>query len=121
MLSIAHVRDLPAVDELTQDRFAARPPGTASGMWGRSLGLVALPFALLLLLIAIAFGTSALLFSVLIAAGIVLGIAIVYGVRRGRQRTSHPGEPGGPGRPSGAPVAGEGSGSPLAPSGTSSD
>jgi hypothetical protein len=83
-------------------------------MWGRSVTLVGLPFALILVLIAIAFGASAL-FAVLLAGAILLVVAVVYAARRGHERVSKPGEPGGPGRPSGAPVAGEGSGSTLAP------
>jgi hypothetical protein len=116
MLAIAHVGNLPAQRELTHYWFARRRPGTAGSMWGSSFTLIGLPLALILLLIALAFGTAAPVFAVLIAAAILLVVAVVYAARRGQWRVSKPGEPGGPGRPSGAPVAGEGSGSPLAPS-----
>jgi hypothetical protein len=86
-------------------------------MWGSFFALLLLPLALVLLLIGIAFGTSALLFPVLIAGVIGVIMLIAYGAKRGDSRVSHPGEPGGPGRPSGAPVAGEGSGSPLSATG----
>jgi hypothetical protein len=88
-------------------------------MWGAFFGVLLLPLALVLLVIAIAFGTSALLFPVLIAGVIGVIMLIAYGARRGEARVSHPGEPGGPDRPSGAPVAGEGSGSPLSATGKS--
>lgn len=87
-------------------------------MWGRFFGIVARPTAILLVLIAIAFGTSPL-FAVIIAAVIGAIMLIVYGIGQGRARVSKPGEPGGPGRPSGAPVSGEGSGSPQSATGRS--
>jgi hypothetical protein len=86
-------------------------------MWGSFFGVLLLPLAILLLLIAIAFGTTALLFPALIAGVIGVIMLIAYGAKRGDARVSHPGEPGGAGRPSGAPVAGEGSGSPLSATG----
>jgi hypothetical protein len=86
-------------------------------MWGSFFGLLLLPLALLLLLMAIAFGTAALLFPAVIGAVIGVIMLFVYGARRGDARVSHPGEPGGADRPSGAPVAGEGSGSPLSATG----
>jgi hypothetical protein len=73
----------------------------------------------LLLLIAIAFGTSAALFPVLIAAMAGVLIAIFIGFRRsseyaeqGRRMASTP-KP----RSGGAPASGEGSGSPTSPQG----
>jgi hypothetical protein len=82
-------------------------------MFGRFFGAVALPVGILLLLIALAFGTTGVVFGALIAAVIGIALLIGYALMRGEARTSQPGEPGGPGRPSGAPVSGEGSGSPL--------
>ena len=82
-------------------------------MWGRLFGVILFPIAIVLLLIAIAFGTSALLFPVIIAAVIGLGMMIFYGLRRGDARVDGSRLSGGTGRQSGAPVAGEGSGSPL--------
>jgi hypothetical protein len=79
--------------------------------------LIGLPVLVVLVLLGIALGGSGL-FAVLLAAAILMVVAIVFAARRGEQRVSKPGEPGGAGRPSGAPVAGEGSGSTLAPSGT---
>jgi hypothetical protein len=84
-------------------------------MWGRSLIVVGIPFAVLLLLIALAFAASPL-FAVILAALVLVAVAVGYALKRGSQRVSKPGEPDGSGRPSGAPVAGEGSGSTLAPS-----
>jgi hypothetical protein len=79
-----------------------------------------------LLLVAIAFGTSALLFPVIIAALIAVGIAVVFMLRRGAAQTGSGaasvsgGPPRGSGRrPSGAPVSGEGSGAPTSPTGRS--
>jgi hypothetical protein len=86
-------------------------------MWGRSLILIGLPVMAVFVLLAIALGGSGL-FAVLLAAAILLVVAVVFAARRGEQRVSKPGEPDGRGRPSGAPVAGEGSGSTLAPSGS---
>jgi uncharacterized membrane protein len=86
-------------------------------MWGRLFGLVLMPIAIVLLLIAIAFGTSALLFPVIIAAVIGVVMLIVYGMRRGEARVDGGRLSGGTGRQSGAPVAGEGSGSPLSAAG----
>ena len=47
-------------------------------MWGPWMGFTAGGLFVVLLLIAIAFGTSALLFPVLIAAVIAIGIAAIY-------------------------------------------
>ena len=86
-------------------------------MFGTFFGVVGLPIGILLLLMALAFGTTGVVFAAIIAgvAGIVLLAG--YAMQRGDARVSKPGEPGGPGRPSGAPVAGEGSGSPLSGTG----
>jgi hypothetical protein len=88
-------------------------------MFGRFFGVIGLPLVILLLLMAVAFGTAGPFFALVIAgiAGVVMLVA--YGIRRGNAQVSTPGEPGGAGRPSGAPVAGEGSGSPLSASGRS--
>jgi hypothetical protein len=77
-------------------------------------GAVVLPVGILLLLTALAFGTTGVVFGALIAAMIGIVVLIGYALMRGEARTSQPGELGGPARPSGAPVSGEGSGSPLA-------
>jgi hypothetical protein len=71
---------------------------------------------LVLLLIAIAFGTSALLIPVLVAGAILMAIAIGRGVAGARvRRPAAPGASSPLERPSdgGAPVSGEGSGSPT--------
>lgn len=86
-------------------------------MWGRAVGVILLPLGLLLLLMGIAFGTAALLFPALIALVIGLAMAIAYGAVRGQSRVDGSRLAGGSGRQSGAPVAGEGSGSPLSATG----
>jgi hypothetical protein len=88
-------------------------------MFGRFFGLIALPFGILLLLMAIAFGTAGPFFGALLAAIIGVILLVAYWIRRGQAQVSTPGEPGGRGRPSGAPVSGEGSGSPLSATGRS--
>jgi hypothetical protein len=79
-----------------------------------------------LLVIGIAFGTSALLFPVIIAAILAAVMAIVFMIWRGAAHTSSGAAsvPGGPPRgsgrrPDGAPVSGEGSGAPTSPTGRS--
>jgi hypothetical protein len=47
-------------------------------MWGSWFGIVFGGLGLVLLLVGVAFGTSALLFPLLIAAAIGIGIALVY-------------------------------------------
>ena len=88
-------------------------------MFGRFFGVLGIPLLVLFGLMAVAFGTAGPVFAVIIAAiggVILLGI---YGMRRGQAQVTTRGEPGGAGRPSGAPVAGEGSGSPLSATGRS--
>jgi hypothetical protein len=86
-------------------------------MFGRFFGAVGLPVGILFLLIALAFGTTGVVFGALLAAVIGVVLLIGYAVMRGEPRASKPGEPGGSGRPSGAPASGEGSGSPLSATG----
>jgi hypothetical protein len=86
-------------------------------MFGRFFGAIAVPLGILLLLMAIAFGTASPLFAALLAAIIGVIMLVVYGIRRGQAQVTTSGEPGGHGRPSGAPVSGEGSGSPLSATG----
>jgi hypothetical protein len=86
-------------------------------MFGRFFGVAGLPVGILLLLIALAFGTTGAVFAVIIAAVIGMVLLAGYVMLRGDQSVTKPGEPGGRGRPSGAPVAGEGSGSPLSAAG----
>jgi hypothetical protein len=50
-------------------------------MWGSWFGITASGVFAVLLLIAIAFGTSALLIPVLLAAGILIVVAIAYGIK----------------------------------------
>jgi uncharacterized membrane protein len=81
-------------------------------MWGPWFGITIGGVLLVLLLIGIAFGTSALLFPVLIFAGALVVIAIFYGAASVKR-----GLPAGPGsRPDpvreAAPVTGEGSAPP---------
>lgn len=77
-----------------------------------------------LLIVGIAFGTSALLFPVLIAILLGIGIAIAFAIKRGSEHAGtgaasvSGGPPRGSGRrPDGAPVSGEGSGAPTSPTG----
>ena len=93
-------------------------------MWGTWHTITLGAVFIVLLLIGIAFGTSALLFPVIIAALIGAGIAVAFLIRRGAAHTSSGAAsvPGGPPRgsgrvPDGAPVSGEGSGSPTSPTG----
>jgi hypothetical protein len=88
-------------------------------MFGRFFGVIALPLGIVLVLMAIAFGTAGPFFAALLAAIIGILLLVIYGMRRGQAQVSTRGEPGGPGRPSGAPVSGEGSGSPLSATGRS--
>jgi hypothetical protein len=88
-------------------------------MFGRFFGVIALPLGIVLLLMALAFGTAGPFFATLLAAVIGIGLLVIYGIRRGQAQVTTPGEPGGRGRPSGAPVSGEGSGSPLSATGRS--
>jgi hypothetical protein len=88
-------------------------------MYGRFFGVIALPLGIALLLMAIAFGTAGPFFGALLAAIVGILLLVVYGIRRGQAQVSTLGEPGGRGRPSGAPVSGEGSGSPLSATGKS--
>jgi hypothetical protein len=50
-------------------------------MWGSWFGITVSGVFAVLLLIAIAFGTSALLIPVLLAAGILIVVAIGYGIK----------------------------------------
>jgi hypothetical protein len=82
-------------------------------MWGSWFGFVFGGLLVALLLMAIAFGTSALLFPVLIALAIGLGIAVVT-VLRGASSAERPARDP---RRSAAPASGEGSGSPTSSTG----
>ena len=93
-------------------------------MWGAWHTITLGAVFVVLLVIGLAFGTSALLFPVIIAAFIGVGIAIAFLIRRGEAHTgsgaaSVPGGPprGSGRRPDGAPVSGEGSGAPTSPTG----
>jgi hypothetical protein len=93
-------------------------------MWGSWQMILLGGVLVLLLMIGIAFGTSALLFPVIIAALLAAGMAIAYLIRRGGKQTGsgaasvRGGPPSGSGRrPDGAPVSGEGSGAPTSPTG----
>ena len=91
--------------------------GYAPSMWGSWFGVTLTVLLAVLLLIAIAFGTSALLFPVLIAAGIgVLVVGFVFARRMHEQST--PASPARNPRSGGAPASGEGSGSPTSPTGS---
>ena len=84
-------------------------------MWGSWFLILAGGLLVVLLLVGIAFGTSALLFPVLVAAAILVVVGLVYGARRGGQEASGAGRrsEGGvtPRRPrdGAAPASGEGS------------
>jgi hypothetical protein len=84
-------------------------------MWGSWFLILFGGLLVVLLLVGIAFGTSALLFPVLIAAATPIAVGPIYGGRRGRQETSGAGPGSGAGitprRPRGgaAPASGEGS------------
>jgi predicted lipid-binding transport protein (Tim44 family) len=93
-------------------------------MWGSWLTILLGGVLVLLLVIAIAFGTSALLFPVIIAALVAVGIAIAFVIKRGSKQMGSGaasvsgGPPSGSGRrPDGAPVSGEGSGAPTSATG----
>lgn len=80
-------------------------------MWGSFYVVVFGGLLAALLVIAIAFGTSALLFPVVIAAAIALGVGIAVALR-GASRAEKPvSDP----RSHAAPASGEGSGSPTSP------
>jgi hypothetical protein len=84
-------------------------------MWGSWFGMTAGGLLVLAGLIALAFGTSGAVFGVLIALGIVVAIAVGFGILRGsRQPTEErrPVTPTGSRNPrsGGAPAEGEGSG-----------
>jgi hypothetical protein len=88
-------------------------------MWGSWIMLTLGGVGIALLLIAIAFGTSAALFPVLIAAMAGVVIAIFIGLRRSTEYAQQGRGSSGPPAPrsGGAPASGEGSGSPTSPSG----
>jgi hypothetical protein len=76
-------------------------------MWGPWFGFTIGGLLIVLLLIAIAFGTSALLIPVLIFAVVLAGLGVLYMLGSGVHRK--PGEPGPDPVRDAAPVAGEGS------------
>jgi predicted lipid-binding transport protein (Tim44 family) len=82
-------------------------------MWGSWFGLVVGGLLFALLLIGIAFGTSALLFPVLIALAIGGGIALVAILRGAASAEERSRDP----RRTAAPASGEGSGSPTSATG----
>jgi len=85
-------------------------------MWGSWFGVTFTGLLVVLLVIAIAFGTSALLFPVLIAAAIGILLALFIVGRRlgeaGEAETASRNP-----RSGGAPASGEGSGAPTSPTG----
>lgn len=85
-------------------------------MWGSWFGVTVTVLIVGLLLVAIAFGTSALLFPVLIAGAIGVLIAVVA---VGRRLTTAGNVEHGSRNPrsGGAPASGEGSGPPTSPTG----
>ena len=85
-------------------------------MWGSWFGVTFTGLLIVLLLVGIAFGTSALLFPVLIAAAIGVVIALFVIARRLRAPGDAPTGSKNP-RSGGAPASGEGSGSPTSPTG----
>jgi hypothetical protein len=85
-------------------------------MWGSWFGITLAGLLAVLLLIAIAFGTSALLFPVLIAAALGALIALVAVLRRLREAGAAETRSRNP-RTGGAPASGEGSGSPTSSTG----
>jgi len=88
-------------------------------MWGSWFGATFTVLLVVLLIIGIAFGTSALLFPVLIAAAIGVVIALFVVTRRLRDPGGAPTGSKNP-RSGGAPASGEGSGSPTSPTGPAS-
>jgi hypothetical protein len=93
-------------------------------MWGSWQTILLGAVLVLLLAIGIAFGTSALLFPVIIAAVLAAGMAVAYLIRRGAKQTGsgaasvRGGPPSGSGpRPDRAPGSGEGAGAPTSPTG----
>ena len=88
-------------------------------MWGPWFGVTFAGLIVVLLIIAIAFGTSAVLFPVLIALGIGLLIAVIAVGRR----LTEPGDVDAGSknpRSGGAPASGEGSGAPTSSTGPTS-
>jgi predicted lipid-binding transport protein (Tim44 family) len=82
-------------------------------MWGSWFGFVIGGLAVVLLIVALAFGTSALLFPVLIALAIGGAIAVVAVLRGAGSAEQRRGDP----RETAAPASGEGSGSPTSATG----
>ena len=89
-------------------------------MWGSWLGITFTGLLVALLVIALAFGTSGLLFPVLIAAAVAALIAMIVVGRRVGEAAATDEPPSGRRNPSsgGAPASGEGSGSPTSSTGT---
>jgi hypothetical protein len=92
MLAIAPAPNLPACRALTHGRFGASEAGRGSGIWRRAFTLIGLPLAVVLALIAIAFGISALL-----AGAILLAVSGFYAAWRDPGRLSKPGSTLAPG------------------------
>ena len=88
-------------------------------MWGPWFFLTSGGLLLVLLLIGIAFGTSALLFPVIAAALIAVVIVAVIGFRRSAAHVERTAAGSQLPRSGGAPVSGEGSGAPTSSTGAS--
>jgi multisubunit Na+/H+ antiporter MnhC subunit len=82
-------------------------------MWGSWMGVTIGGVLVVLLIIGIAFGTSALLFPVIIAAALMAAAAVAYVVRAGARGASEgPGSAPDPVRDA-APASGEGASTPY--------
>ena len=82
-------------------------------MWGSWMGVTIAGLLVALLIIGVAFGTSALLFPVIIAAVIMAVAAVAYVVRAGARGASEgPGSAADPVRDA-APASGEGASAPY--------
>lgn len=78
-------------------------------MWGTWFLLLASPLLVFLLVVGIAFGTSALLFPVLIAAAVLVVVGVIYGARRPASKSTGADARSPESRDKGAPASGEGS------------